>query len=420
MSLEAEPLPLQRVDAAAEALCTCVAPFLRAPERQRTIFLVTFAAACTPLLAGVVLFGWRALAVAGISILSCGLIERLCYGVTRVPALSGRSHAYLTGLLLALTLPPFVPWYVPVVAAAFAIIVGKAVFGGVGHFLWQPALVGRLAVAVLFPVIMNNPTPDKPENLGWGPILAQSKLVVGDVTVNGRVPEYRQWRYTEPPEGKDAFLLRPPSAILAGLTNARDPAFSALAFVPADVPQARPAALMKLPPINDLLYGGRPGGIGETCAIVIIVAGLYLVYRNYVKWQLPLSFLAAAACVVAVGPVQLARANDTVLSVWWPVLSEGPDVGFIYICCQLLSGETMLAAFFLATEMTSRPVTTGGQVIFGLGCGAIAMLLRLYLEAPIPSYMAVLAMNTFVPTIDTLWRPRVLGRPFFWRWRRHD
>ena len=62
-------------------------------------------------------------------------------------------------------------------------------------------------------------------------------------------------------------------------------------------------------------------------------------------------------------------------------------------------------------------VLPGGQVIFGAACGSLAMLLRLYVNTPIPSYMAVLAMNTFVPLIDAAWRPRVLGRPWLWRWR---
>ena len=131
-----------------DALTHGSAPFLRAPEGVNTIFLVTLIAACGPLAAGVAFFGWRALAVAGLCVATCGIAESLVYSFTRVPALLGRSHAFLTGLLLALTLPPFTPWYVAVTASVFAIIVGKAVFGGVGHFLWQPALVGRLAVEI--------------------------------------------------------------------------------------------------------------------------------------------------------------------------------------------------------------------------------------------------------------------------------
>ena len=394
------------------------APFYRAPEAVRTIFAVTFAAACGPLLAGVVLFGWRALVVAVISIVSCALIERGYYAVTRTPALLGRSHAYLTGLLLALTLPAFAPWYVPLIAAAFAIIVGKVIFGGVGHFLWQPALVGWLAAAVLFPSVTN------PRH--WS-LLAPGRLATGDVTITGPPKELHRWAQTRAPTDAHAFSTRPPRAILLDLADGRQPAFSALAIrhIPgldalsqddathsdlADMKRVKPSVIMKMPRINELLYGARAGTIGETCIIVIIVAGLYLVYRHYVKWQLPVAFILSAAVVVAIAPVYLARIGGPPREVWLPIVSEGFDVGFVYVCYQLLSGELMLAAFFLATEMTCRPTTTGGQILFGIGCGVIAMCLRMFLKVQFSCFMAILVMNTFTPTIDALWRPRVLGR----------
>ncbi|HUT58001.1 MAG TPA: RnfABCDGE type electron transport complex subunit D [Phycisphaerae bacterium] len=383
-------------------------PFVRAPEEVRTVFLVTAGAASLPLAAGVVLFGWRAAIVAAISVVSCAVIERLYYWVTRSPALLGRSHAYLTGLLLALTLPASAPWYVPVVAAAFAIVVGKAVFGGVGHFLWQPALVGRLAAAVLFASSMN---PDL-----W-PVLGQDKLFWGDLREASAVADSGQWTGRGAPPGADAVLLRHPRSTLAGLTRTTEPRFSALAYTPDGdaVPGARTTAFRAMPPMSDLLIGARGGGIGETSVVIIVVAGLYLIYRNYVKWQLPVSILASAALVAAVAPVRFSGANDTVVRLWWPVLAEEGEVGFIYICYQLVSGGLVLAAFFLATEMTSRPVTTGGQVLFGIGCGALAMYLQLYVATPIPAYVAVLAMNTFTPGIEAIWRPRVLGRARFRR-----
>lgn len=374
-------------------------PFLHAPEGVKTIFMVMIAAACLPLAAGLVFFGWRAAGVAVISVAACATIEKLFYRVTRTPAMLGRTHAFLTGLLLALTLPPFVPWYVPLIAAAFAIIVGKAVFGGVGHFLWQPALVGLLAVTVLFPEEMNPSS--------W-PILARNKILIGDVRNYRPVERHEGWERTPAAPGADAIQTKTPVQMLAGLTNRREPAFSGL-FVPAEIERAKPAALTELPPINDMIYGGHPGGIGETCSIAILLAGLYLIYRNFVKWQLPAAFLASAWCVLAVAPVFLAAPNGTVRTVWWPLASEGFDVGLTYINYHLFGGELLLAAFFLAPEMTSRPTTTGGQVIFGLLAGAAAMILRLYVSVPIPCYMAVLAVNTLTPAIDAAWRPRVFG-----------
>ena len=391
-------------------------PFRRAPEQARTIFLVTLIAACVPLAVGLLMFGWRAGVVTAIAVASCAIVERLYFIVTRTPALLGRSHAYLTGLLLALTLPAYVPWYVPVVAGAFAIIVGKGVFGGIGHFLWQPALVGRLAVAVMFPMTLTAPVASYPTT---GPVLARTQLLFGDINNTRHVGEVRNWRRTSAPQGADAMLVNKPMETLRGLTLTKVPQFSALGYVPEDVRHAKPSVLSKLPAMKDMILGARPGGIGETGVLVILIAGMYLVYRNYVKLHLPLAFILTAGLVAAVAPIKLAGVEDSIVTIWWPVLARTGydaelihhDVGQVYVVYQLLSGELLLAAFFLATEMTSRPVGPGSQVIFGIGCGALAMLLQLYVNTPIPAYMAVLAMNTFTPVIDAIWRPRVLGQP---------
>lgn len=383
-------------------------PFVHAAEGARTIFLVTLTAACGPLLAGLVLFGWRAAIVAAISVVSCAALEWAYYRVTKVPALLGRSHAYLTGVLLALTLPPFVPWYVPVTAAAFAIIVGKAIFGGVGHFLWQPALVGRLAVAAIFA----GPAMDSGLNPPEWPILAQDRLLIGDVRTAKPVEHYREWRGRAAPEGGDGFLLPTPRAAMSGISDAHEPAYSAIALSSEDSVPPRPCLLTSLPAINDLIYGAYPGGIGETCAAVLLIAGLYLIYRNYVRWQVPVMFLVSAAAVAAIAPIYLLGPHDSVQTVWLPFLSEGADlgekaaVGSVYVSYHLLGGELLLAAFFLAPEMTSRPVTRNGQFFFGVGCGVAAMLLRLYTALPVPAYLAVLAMNTLTPMIDALSRRR--------------
>ncbi len=412
-------LPIQPAQPSAGRFVAFASPFLHAPEGARTVFLVTLAAACGPLLAGVVLFGWRAAVVVGLSIIGCAATEWVYFRVTAAPALLGRSHAYLTGLLLGLTLPAYVPWYVPLVAAAFAIIVGKGILGGVGHFLWQPALIGRLAVAVMFSTALAGPAAKIP---GTGAILAQNQLLVGDIQNTRYVSNFRQWRGRAAPQGADAFQVHTPATILQKVTREDPPSFSALAYLPApeELPRAKPAVLMKLPPLNALLYGTRPGGIGETSVLVILIAGLYLVYRNYIKLHLPLAFILAAAAVAAVAPIRLAGPQDTVRVLWWPVFTEGLDTGFLYVVYQVVSNELFLAAIFLATEMTSRPVTSGGQVIFGLAGGTLAMLLKLYVDTPIPAYMAVLAVSTLTPAIDAIWRPRVLGqRRFAWLHLRH-
>ncbi|MCD6304055.1 MAG: RnfABCDGE type electron transport complex subunit D, partial [Planctomycetes bacterium] len=392
-------------------------PFLRAPEGARTVFLVTIFAVTGPLAGGLAIFGWRAGVVVLLSVLSCVVVEELYYRVTRIPALLGRTHAVLTGLLLAMTLPAFVPWFVPIVAAAFAIIVGKAVFGGVGHFLWQPALVGRLAVAVLLPAQL---TIADGRYGTRQPVLAANRLLLGDVRNATVGRDEDRWRGRPAPPGRDAVLLTSPTELLRGLARRRPCRYAALVYRPPDSPPDVPAALLQMPPIENLIYGARPGGIGETSVVLIIVAGLYLIYRNYLKWPLPGAMLAAAWLTAALSPVYLAGPDETVRTCWPVLLSpEGPGVALTYINYQLLGGELLLAVLLVAAETTSRPVTTGGQTIFALACGALAMALQIYTDVPIPCFMAVLAMNTLTPTIDRLWRPRVAGtRRFRMPWRR--
>ncbi len=364
------------------------APFLHAPEASRSIFVTIFVAACVPLGVGVVFFGWRALLVTVLSIGGCVATESAYYRVTRTPSLLGRTHAAVTGLLLALTLPASVPWYVPLVGSAFAIIVGKAIFGGVGHFLWQPAIVGRLAVAVIFaPPLFSANLANPPT---WA-LLAQDRIVIGDARSAKPVSIYRQWGGTPAPVDADAFALPLPQRHLRELT------------LPAKRPTASiTSTLRHMPPAWDLICGAHGGGIGETCAIAIIIAGLYLIYRNYVSGHLPGMFILAAAATAAIAPI---RTGDGLAWQWFPIVSEGLDVGFTYVAYHLLCGELLLAGFFFAGEMTSRPVTAQAQAVFGLLCGASAILLRLYMTIPIPAYAAVLICNTLTPLLDAAIRP---------------
>jgi Na+-translocating ferredoxin:NAD+ oxidoreductase RnfD subunit len=374
------------------------APFLHAPEASGGIFRVMFVAACAPLAAGIIFFGWRALTVTALCVAGCMVTESIYYRVTRTPALLGRSHAALTGLLLALTLPPFVPWYVALTGAVFAILVGKALFGGVGHFLWQPALVGRLAVTVIFaPPLLQQPLLDRPQ---W-PVLARSRVILGDVDKVDRSATYRRWQTARPAEGYDAVARTRPRADLRELIR------------PTDLPPDSIATVIrKMPPAWDLISGAYGGGIGETCALAIVIAGLYLVYRHYVRGHLPGLIILAAAVTAAVAPIRDPASEGWR---WLPGAAEGLDVGFVYVSYHITCGEILLAAFFLATEMTSRPVTLPAQAAYGIGCGVAAMLLRLYLPFPIPAYAAVLIANTATPLLDAVVHPRVLGRR---RWRR--
>ncbi len=370
------------------------APFIHLPEASKNIYMIIFIAACFPLAAGIVFFGWRALIVVVLSVAGCVITESAYYRITQTPAMHGRMHGAVTGLLLGLTLPATVPWYVPITAAVFAIIIGKALFGGMGHFLWQPALVGRLAVTVIFA------PPLFPTNLvaseNW-PVLAQNRIILGDVCNAGSVENYHHWRGTFAPSNHDAIKSPRPRKILRRLTLATD-----------RPPDSVTAVIRHMPPAEEIIFGAHGGGIGETCAIVIVLSGLYLIHRNYVRGYLPGMFILSAAVTAAIAPIRTAAGLSSWQ--WWPITAEGLDVGVTYVAYHLSCGELLLAGWFLATEMTSRPVTASAQAIFGALCGAAAILMRLYLDFPIPAYAAVLLGNTFTPLLDAAIRPRALRR----------
>ncbi len=370
---------------------SAAAPALHAPEHSRTIFRVLLLTAMAPLAAGIIFFGFRAAMIAGLSMAGCLLFEWACFRLMGTPAMTSRTHAALTGLLLALTLPPQVPWYVPIVGAAFATLVGKAIFGGVGHFLWQPALVGRLAVAAMFATVAQPAL--------W-PILSPSHIVTGNVRDVKTVQSFAGWSAAaQGSEGADGIQAAHPMVALHGLYDGHHPRY-------ANITQA----LLAQPPMRDVMYGATLGGIGETSTIILLLVGLYLVYRHYVPWQLPASMMIAAAAVAAIAPVHLAGADGQVRTLWWPLWAEGFPVGLTYVIYHLASGGLLLAAILLAPEMTSRPVTPVGQILFGAGCGLLAMGLRLYVLFPLDAYIAVLAMNTFTPLLERLTPPAAAGQ----------
>lgn len=133
----------------------------------------------------------------------------------------------------------------------------------------------------------------------------------------------------------------------------------------------------------DLLIGQVGGCIGETSAILIIIAGLYLIYKGYVDWRIPASFLGTVAIFTAI---------------------FGEDPIF-----HLLAGGLMLGAFFMATDMVTSPITKLGKLIFGLGAGIIVVLIRVYGGYPEGVSFSILLMNAFTPIINRLTVPKIYG-----------
>jgi len=263
--------------------------------------------------------------------------------------------AVITGLLLALTLPPGFPLWMGAVAALVGIGLGKMFFGGLGYNVMNPALVGRAFAQAAFTVPITT----------WIPSMAQ-----------GRFTEFIPSTLTLP------FLK--PKSITDWLANASVDGFSG----------ATPLGLFKFENIAtdsfQLLLGTTAGSAGETSALLIFLCGMYLVFRKMMDWRITFSVLLAA--VVTSGAFYLSNS------------SVYPDPLFT-----LCSGGLMLGAVFMATDMVASPVTPLGVWIYGILIGFVTVIIRLFGGLTEGVMYAILLANAFSPLISAVTQPRIYG-----------
>ena len=308
------------------------------------------------------LFGWPSFFLWLLTILSCLAFEALSLkmmGVTQIKRTLFDGSALLTGWLLAMTLPPWAPWWVAVVGGFIAIVVGKQVFGGIGQNVFNPAMVARVALLVSFPLPLTQwvfplplttlAAPDFVDGLR----IFLSSLPQPDAMASASILGYTK---TELSRGID---------LLHSLAGDHAPVLSWI--------------------------GARSGSFGESASLLILGGGLYLLATGVITWHTPLAVLAGIAIPAAIG--------------------HAVDSGhYLSVSGHLLSGAAMLGAFFIATDYVTSPNTGNGQIIFGLGIGFLTWVIRTYGGYPEGMAFAVLLMNALTPVIDRLVKPRVLGR----------
>lgn len=327
----------------------------------QTMFRVNLALVPATLF-GFWLFGWQSFFLWVLTILSCLGFEAVALrlmGSKRIKATLLDGSALLTGWLLAMSLPPWAPWWVAVLGGFIAIIIGKQVFGGVGQNVFNPAMVARVALLVSFPVPMTQwvtPLPlSSVAGLDFVHSLRQflTSMPVLDAMASASVLGYSK---TELSRGID---------LLHSLSSAHAPSMSWL--------------------------GSRAGSFGESASLLISCGGLYLLARGIITWHTPAAVLVGLAIPAAIGH------------------SIDP-AHYLSASVHLLSGAAMLGAFFIATDYVTSPNTGAGQLVFGLGIGLLTWVIRTYGGYPEGLAFAVLLMNALTPVIDRLIRPRILGR----------
>jgi RnfABCDGE-type electron transport complex D subunit len=307
------------------------------------------------------LYGWPAFFMFAATVGSCMGWEALCLrlsGSTRIRATLGDGSAALTGWLLALTMPPWGPWWLAVVGGFVAIVIGKQVFGGVGQNVFNPAMVARVALLVSFPVPMTT----------W--IMPMSVM-------HAASPDLL--------EGLRIFL---------GVQPVTDALTTATLLGHAKTELSRGVDLVAVLSQGDSLVswtGMRPGSLGESSSLLLLGGGLFLMLSGIISWHIPVAVMAGLAIPAAIG-----HAVD-------PGRYLPPEV-------HLLSGGAMLCALFIATDYVTSPNTRMGQVVFGLSVGFIGWIIRSFGGYPEGVGFAILLMNAMTPIIDRYVRPRILGR----------
>lgn len=263
--------------------------------------------------------------------------EFLCQKISKQESTIGDFSAVVTGLLLAFNVPASLPWWMCLLGAAFAIIVVKMVFGGIGNNFVNSALAARAFLLASFPVAMTLWTRT---GVNW--------------VSSGNI---------------DAYTTATPLSFLkAGSNGVSSLADSGIS-------------------ISNMLIGNIGGCIGETSAVLIILGGLYLMYKGIINYVIPTFYI----CTVAILMFILGGFNFTLV---------------IY---ELLAGGLMLGAFFMLTDYTTSPMTKKGQIIYAVLAGLITTVIRLYGGYPEGVSYSILLVNIMTPLIDKYTKTKVFG-----------
>lgn len=300
-------------------------------------------------------FGARVLWIMLIAIVTAVATEALLQKMIKVVFTPWDGSAMLTGILLAYNLAPSVPLWLPAVGSFFAIAVGKMVFGGLGYNPMNPALLGRAFLLASWPTHMT--------------------IFANAVPRGGTVSGIDMMTTATP-----LNVLKTAQGILAQPQQ----------YTPEQTREAG-EAIGKLYDSLDKLFIGQIGGcIGETSVILLLIGAAYLMYKRYIGWKIPFSYVGTVA-----------------LLSWLFGGTEGLFTGNPLF--HILSGGLILGAFYMATDMVTSPVTFQGRIYFGVGCGIITFLIRRVGGYPEGVSYSILLMNLLTPLLDRWTRPKVFG-----------
>ena len=310
-------------------------PHVHSPVTTQTIMRDVLIALLPALIGSVYFFGFRALTVTLVSALAAFFFEKMYCRLMKQDDKTYDLSCLVTGVLLAFVCPPSIPYWMIIVGDAFAIILVKMLFGGIGKNIVNPALAGR-AFMFSWPVAMST----------WVKVGFENGAGIFSTV--------------------DAVTAATP---LAAMHQGQLPADS----------------------IADAFLGNVGGCIGETSAILLLIGFAYLLYRKVITARIPLAYIGTVA----------------VLSFLFPM---GQD-RLTWMAYQLFTGGLMLGAIFMATDYVTSPLTRLGQVVYGIGCGVLTVMIRYFGGYNEGVSYAILIMNCCVVLLDRIGRPTKFGAP---------
>jgi len=341
-------------------------PHIRSNDSTSTIMRDVIIALTPAALMGIWAFGFKALLIIAVSIASCVCFEALFQKITKQKITVYDLSAIVTGLLLAMNLPSSAPVWLPIVGGFFAIVIAKQLFGGIGQNFINPALAARAFLVASYPTSTTGNAFTQPTGLNS----LMESLGIGTSSFAGALKE---------------AVADNVNNITETFKNIDIDAISSatpLEFLKNDVVKEISFTPQKSDILN-AIFGNIGGCIGETCAIALILGGLYLLFRKVISWRIPVTYIA------------------TVFILTW-AFGRVPYY-------EIFIGGLMLGAFFMATDYSSSPVTPVGQIIMGVGCGILTSLIRVYGGYPEGVSYSILLMNLAVPLIDRYTKPRIFG-----------
>ena len=299
-------------------------PHLRDKSSTQRIMQEVCLALAPAGIASIILFGFNAAILIAVCVATCVLSEFLWQKAMKQQVTISDWSAVVTGLLLAYNLPASAPWWMAVIGSALAIILVKQVFGGIGCNFMNPALTARAVMFISWSTLMSASAP--------APLLAGIDVISG---------------------------ATPLDTLNKGLMDGLN--------------------------LKALLIGAHGGMLGETCAIALLLGGVYLLIRRIADWRIPVFFIGTVfVCYL---------------------LKDGAELALY----QVLSGGLLLGAFFMATDYVTSPITPVGRIIMGVGCGLLLFVIRAFANYPEGCSFAILFMNVCTPMIDRFTAPKPFG-----------